>query len=138
MSALSAARNTQERQGDVLGFPVGAAKTIYQGGLVVLDAGYAEPGNVDTDLIAVGRAEETVDNSAGSAGDLNVRVRRGIFKFGNSASTDLIAQADVGADCYIVDDQTVAKTNGSSARSRAGKIVAVDSDGVWVQVGLGV
>ncbi len=138
MSALAAARNTQERQGDVLDFPVGAAKTIYQGGLVVLDAGYAEPGNVDTDLIAVGRAEETVDNSAGSAGDLNVRVRRGIFKYANSASTDLIAQANVGADCYIVDDCTVAKTDGSSARSRAGKIVAVDSDGVWVQVGLGV
>ncbi len=138
MSALAAARNTQERQGDVLGFPVGAAKKIYQGSLVVLDGGYAEPGNVDTDLIAVGRAEETVDNSAGSAGDLNVLVRRGTFKFANSASGDLIAQTDVGADCYIVDDATVAKTNGSSTRSRAGKIVAVDSDGVWVQVGLGV
>ncbi len=138
MSALAAARNTQERQGDVLGFPVGAAKKIYQGSLVVLDAGYAEPGNAATGLIAVGRAEETVDNSAGSAGDLTVPVRRGTFKFANSASGDLIAQADVGADCYIVDDQTVAKTNGTSTRSRAGKIVAVDSDGVWVQVGLGV
>lgn len=138
MSALSAARNTPERQGDILGFPVGAAKTVYQGSLVVLDAGYAEPGNTATGLVAVGRAESTVDNAAGSAGDLSVPVRRGVFKFANSASADLIAQADVGADCYIVDDQTVAKTHGTNTRSRAGVIVAVDSDGVWVQVGLGV
>ena len=44
-------------------------------------------------------------------------------------------QADVGADCYIVDDQTVAKTNGTNTRSVAGKIIAVDADGVWVKLG---
>ena len=37
--------------------------------------------------------------------------------FANSASGDLITAAEVGSDCYIVDDQTVAKTNGSSTRS---------------------
>lgn len=134
MAALSAARNTPERQGDVIDLPVKAATTVHQGSLVVIDAGYAAPGRVATGLIAAGRAEEAA--TAVAAGSASVRVRRGTFKFGNSATTDLIAQADVGADCYIVDDQTVAKTNGTNTRSRAGKIMAVDADGVWVRVGL--
>ena len=41
----------------------------------------------------------------------------------------------MGSDCYIVDDQTVAKTNGTNTRSVAGKIIAVDADGVWVKIG---
>lgn len=44
----------------------------------------------------------------------------------------------MGADCFIVDDQTVAKTNGTNTRSRAGIVAAVDADGVWVQIGLGL
>lgn len=135
MAALSSARNTKERIGEVFGLPVKANTTCYQGGLAVLDAGYAAPGRVAVGLVAAGRFEETT--AAVAAGDATVRVKRGIFKFANSAAGDLIAQADVGADCYIVDDQTVAKTNGGATRSRAGQIVAVDADGVWVQVGLG-
>jgi len=135
MAALSTARNTPERAGDVVGYPVKASVKPIQGGIAVLNAGYAAPGTAATGLIAVGRFEETVDNSAGSNGDVSVRVKRGTFKFGNSSAGDLIAQADVGADCYIVDDQTVAKTNGTNTRSVAGKIIAVDADGVWVQIG---
>lgn len=133
--ALSAARNTPERTGDVLGYPVKGSTKVYQGGLTVLNAGYAAPGSAATGLVAVGRAEETVDNSSGADGAVTIKVKRGTFKFANSASGDLIAQADVGNDCYIVDDQTVAKTSNTNTRSVAGKIVAVDSDGVWVKVG---
>lgn len=133
---LSTARNTQERVGDVQGFPVAAATTIFQGSLVALNAGYAAPGATATGRIAVGRAEETV--TAVVAGDAQVRVKRGTFKFANSSAGDLIGQADVGADCYIVDDQTVAKTNGTNTRSRAGKILGVDADGVWVQLAPGL
>jgi len=136
MAALTAARNTPERAGDVFGFPVKAAVKPIQGGIAVLNAGYAAPGTTATGLVAIGRFEETVDNAAGSNGDVSVQVKRGIFKFGNSSAGDLIAQADVGADCYIVDDQTVAKTSGTNTRSVAGKVVAVDADGVWVKVGL--
>lgn len=134
MPALSAARNTQERSGEVFGFPVAAATTVHQGSLVALNAGYAAPGATATGLVAVGRAEESV--TAVSAGDASVRVKRGVFKFANSAAGDLIAQADAGADCYIVDDQTVAKTSATNTRSVAGKVVAVDADGVWVKIGL--
>lgn len=136
MAALASPRNTKERVGDVSDFPVKAATTCHQGGLAVLDAGYAAPGRVATTLIAVGLFQESA--TAVSAGDAVARVKRGVFKFSNSTAGDLIAQANVGADCYIVDDQTVALTNGGATRSRAGKIAAVDADGVWVQVGLGL
>lgn len=133
---LTAPRNTPARTGEVFGFPVAASTTIHQGALVALDAGYAAPGATATGLVAVGRAESSA--TAVSAGDATVEVRRGVFKFANSAAADAVSQADVGADCYIVDDATVAKTNGTNTRSRAGQIVAVDADGVWVQVGLGL
>lgn len=138
MTALTASRNTPEREGNAEEYPVKASTICYQGGIAVLSAGYAAPATAATGLIAIGRFETDADNLAGSAGAITAKVRRGKFRFANSASTDLIAQADVGADCYLVDDQTVSKTNGSSTRSRAGKICAVDSQGVWVQLGLGL
>lgn len=135
MAALTSARNTPERTGDILGYPVKASVKPIQGGIAVLNAGYAAPGATAVGLIAIGRFEETVDNSAGADGALSVRVRRGTFKFANSAAGDLIAQADAGNDCYIVDDQTVAKTSATNTRSVAGKVIAVDADGVWVKIG---
>lgn len=132
--ALTADRNTVRRDGDLISLPVAAAKKIFAGSLVARDSGgNATPGATATTLLGVGRAEEYVDNSAGSAGDKSVTVRKGIYQFANSASGDLIARADIGNDCYIVDDQTVAKTNGTSTRSVAGKVFDVDADGVWVQ-----
>lgn len=133
--ALTQARNTPQRVGEVFDFPVKANTTVHQGALVVLAAGLAVGGSTAVGLIAVGRAEASV--SAVLAGDAVLPVRRGIFKFANSAAADAVAQADVGADCYVVDDQTVAKTHGGNTRSRAGLVVGVEADGVWVQIGLG-
>lgn len=131
--ALSKARDTIERGRDLLVIPVAAATTIFQGALVAVNAaGYAVPGSVATTLKGAGRAEETVDNSGGAAGALSVTVKRGAFKFKNAAG-DACVQADVLADCYIVDDETVAKTNGTNTRSRAGKILDVEATGVWVE-----
>lgn len=134
---LTTERPTQ-RMGDapvitIVEPPVKANTKIYAGALVVIDAGYAAPGRAALNLIPLGRAEETVDNSTGAAGAKRVRVRRGAFKWKNSAGADAIAQADVFKDAFIVDDETVAKTDGAGARSKAGKILAVDSDGVWIE-----
>lgn len=136
MTALTTERNTPRLGGDRLEVPVKANTTLYAGSLAVIDAGYAAPGRTATGLVAAGRVEETV--TAVAAGDATASIRPGTYRYANSASTDLIAQANVGSDCYIVDDQTVALTSASSTRSRAGIIVAVDSAGVWVQVGLGL
>ncbi|WP_420553982.1 hypothetical protein [Neptuniibacter marinus] len=133
--ALSKDRNTKRREGIQHSDPVAAATKIYAGALVCLDAsGNAVPGSTSTTLTARGRAEEYVDNSGGAAGDERVETRRGVFLFNNSATTDEITRADIGNDCYIVDDETVAKTNGTSTRSVAGKIHDVESAGVWVEL----
>lgn len=131
MTALAKDRNTPKKDGRLIGYPIAAAKKIYAGSLVVLSAGYAAPGSTALSLKAVGRANETVDNSAGAAGDKTVAVERGVFLFAQDSS---IAQADVGATCYIVDDQTVTKTDGSGTRSAAGTIRGVEAGGVWVEI----
>lgn len=136
MAALTEGRPTPKRDSKTFGRGVAATKIIYQGALVCLNAaGYATPGAVATTLKADGLALSTVDNSAGGNGAKTVEVERGTFRFGNSTSTDAITIADIGATAYIVDDQTVAKTNGSATRSAAGTIVDVDAVGVWVKIG---
>lgn len=137
MTALTTARDTRERTGEVFGFPVAANVHCYPGGLAVLSGGYAAPASTALNLIALGRFDNEADNTGGAAGALQVTVRRGIFRYANSAAADAIAQAEVGQDCYLVDDQTVAKTDAVGTRSRAGRIVAVETAGVWVQLGLG-
>ena len=133
MASLTSDRNTPERTGESFAFPAKANTTIFRGSLVALEAGYVVPGHTATGLVAVGRAEQVVEDQFGVA---QVVARRGVFRFGN-LSGDAVTQAEVGADCYIVDDQTVAKTDGGGTRSRAGKVVAVELLGVWVQTGLG-
>ncbi|MET4199074.1 hypothetical protein ABIA95_003074 [Bradyrhizobium sp. LA8.1] len=137
MTALTADRMTQRREKPIHHYDVKATTKIWMGALVALNAGYAQGGTTATGLIAVGRAEHYADNSAGANGDIKIKVRAGVFKWNNSTSTDQITRTEIGSDCYIVDDNTVAKTNGSSTRSVAGKVVDVDSDGVWVATGPG-
>lgn len=133
MSAATADRNTPRRAGTNFAFPVKAATKIYAGTLVTLEAGLAVPGKTAVGLVAVGIAEETVDNLAGANGAVTVPVRRGdVWRFDNSAAADQITLADVGKDAYIVDDQTVAKTSATDTRSVAGTIRDVDAGGVWV------
>jgi hypothetical protein len=132
--ALTKERDTPERSGDFVVHPMAAAKKIYAGALVVLNAGYAEPGSTATGLVSAGRAEETVDNTAGGNGDRSVKVRRGIFRYANSSAGDAIARTEIGKTCYVVDDQTVAKTDGTGTRSAAGKVIDVETGGVWVEI----
>ncbi|WP_334128273.1 hypothetical protein [Sneathiella sp.] len=135
MTALTNGRPIEERAGILFTDPVAAAKKIYAGALVCLDAsGNATPGAVSATLKARGVARETVDNSAGGAGAATVTTAKGIFPFANSADTDEITRADIGGTAYIVDDQTVAKTHATNARSAAGKIMDIDEYGVWVKI----
>lgn len=135
MTALAKDRNTVRRDGVQYSDPVAASTRLFAGALVCLNAsGYAVPGSTATTLKARGVAQEHVDNSAGAAGAVRVETRRGVFPFANSASTDEITRADIGNECYIVDDQTVAKTSATNTRSVAGVIRDVDSDGVWVEI----
>lgn len=136
MAALTADRNTPTRTAELIELPAAADKKFFAGALAALDAnGRATPGAVATTLKGLGRVEAFADNTDGAAGAITVKIRRGTFRWGNSASGDAITAADIGADCYIVDDQTVAKTSGGDTRSVAGKIMDVDANGVWVRSG---
>lgn len=130
--ALSRERNTTSI-GDGLVREVGvkANVIIYNGGLVVQDAGLAAPGRTAATLVALGKAEGTVDNTGGADGAKRVRIKRGVHGFKN-LSGDPVVAADVGKDCYVVDDETVAKTSGGNTRSLAGRVFSIDGDTVFV------
>jgi hypothetical protein len=133
MVALTADRNTPELlPGERVGV-LGATQTIFNGSILMRNAsGHLIKGATATGSFGVGRAE---DNGASTtAGVTPQRYRPGIFRFANSSAGDLIVTADIGAACYIVDDQTVAKTNGTNTRSPAGIIDGVDAQGVWVRM----
>ena len=133
MSATTEGRNTKRRDGKQFSYPA-AAVLCLAGTIAVLNAaGNAEMGTTATTKVSVGVFDETVDNTGGAAGGVQVAVRRGCFQFANSASTDALTNLDIGATCYIVDNQTVAKTDGSATRSKAGVVRSVDAGGVWVE-----
>ena len=132
--ALTKDRDTKYRAGTDYVDTVAATTKIYVGSIVALNtSGDAVPASAVAAQRTRGVAQETVDNTAGVAGAKTVPIRRGVFRFKNSASGDLIARADIGNSCYVVDDETVAKTSNSSARPIAGVIRDVDAAGVWVE-----
>lgn len=132
---LSAPRNTRSRDGGTIVLKGAAAKKYWPGALVARDAnGRATPGAASTTILGVGRCTKLVDNSAGADDAVDVTIDKGIFLFKNSSAGDLIADADIGNNCFIVDDETVAKTNGTNTRSVAGKVFDVDAEGVWVDL----
>jgi len=129
MAALTKDRNTAVRENVMIPYGVAAATIIYAGALVCINAlGYAVPGSISTTLKSVGRAEETIDNSAGANGDETIVARKGTFKFANAGD---ITIAHLETDVYINDDQTVSSV--STSKTVAGKCIEVEADGVWVE-----
>lgn len=136
MTALTAPRLTPSRAGTDLNPGVAANAVIFAGGLVARNAaGFLVPGSASTTLLALGRAEESVTGTAVN-GAVTCAVRAGVFRWSNSTAGDLITIADRGNDCFIVDDDQVARTNGGATRSVAGKVIVVDAQGVWVSTGI--
>jgi hypothetical protein len=136
MTALAAARSTVRWGGGgperLYELQMAASTTIFQGSLVCLNAsGLLVPGSTATTLRALGRAEET--KVSGASGVTRCKVSTGVFKYANDGG-DPVTAAARGAVCYITDDQTVSIT--STGKSVAGVVVEVDSDGVWVNIGL--
>lgn len=136
MTATTTERNSKSRAADDFSFPIAANVKVLKGTLAHLNSsGYLEPGATATSKSPAILVAETVDNTGGSAGALQVPCRRGTWKFFNSSAGDAITNADYGTTCYLVDNQTVAKTNGTNTRSVAGTVRGVDADGgVWVQL----
>jgi hypothetical protein len=135
MTALAADKNIKRRRVGDRNFPVAANVLIYLGALVSLDnTGNLRPARPSTTDKVLGVSKARYDNTGGAAGAISAEIESDFaVAMVNSGAADAIALTDIGADCFAVDDQTVALTSGTSTRARAGKIQNVTSDGVWVR-----
>jgi hypothetical protein len=123
-------RSTEVRDAVIENHPMAATTKILLGVLVALDSSGNAVNAADTaGLHVIGRAEQTVDNTSGSAGDLTINVRRGCFKYDNSG-TQAVTAAYKDKVVYVEDHQTVAISTTNFIV--AGRVVEVATDGVWV------
>lgn len=129
-----AERNTERMVGVLMMLAIKASTTIEGGKMAGVGAdGYGVEAADAAGIRVLGVADESVDNSAGADGDLNVRIYSGqLFKMKNSA-TNAVDQADIGSLCFVEDDETVADAAGTNGIV-AGRVAAVGTDGVWVQI----
>jgi hypothetical protein len=135
MSTNTTNYDAPERAGLDLYLPVAASTKLYAGNLAALNAsGYLVAAADAANLRVIGRVENDVDNSAGSNGDLSVKVHRGVFRYDNSGSNAVTA-ASIGKKVYIEDDHTISTSAGTN-KIVAGRCVDVDSAGVWVDTRL--
>jgi hypothetical protein len=136
MTISTTDRNTPRRARGLISMQIAAGAVVHNGLIAVVNAtGFVEEGAVGTDLVYTGRFEETVDNSAGADGDLSVLVRTpsaDAFLWAND-SVNPVLQAQIGLPCYILDNQTVAATDLGGTLSKAGVVVEITDDGVWVE-----
>ena len=131
MAALTNSRNTPEMAdgGRMRVYPVEANTNIYLGGIVALDAaGNAVPASATTTtanaLKAIGRAErvhngipgQNAINNPGVAGAISIVARKGVFMFNQDNS---ITAAQVGLQCFALDDNTVTATDRATRRDGA-------------------
>lgn len=126
MTTLAADKPRTYHLGDFHFLPVIAADIIFQGAAVGDNgSGYARPLQAGDPFR--GFADYQADNSAGSAGDVSVRVRthgRIMVSIADLAITD------VGKDVYASDDDTFILTQ--STNTRIGHVHAFVSSGVGV------
>lgn len=128
MAALTTERATKSSDSALQHFhePIAIldATKIWRGSLVMLDTttGEVEEGATATGKIGLGRATKTVDNA--NDGE-TIEVEAGAFWWANSSAADEVTSVHIGQLCYIVDDQTVAATDGTATRSPAGRVMDV-------------
>ena len=148
MVALTKGRRTPRYAGGgLLNLPVAALAVCFTGGLAIAAAGNARPGREGQGADNAAKAADAAtyravgiflaDVKGGAAdGDVRVDIQQGVFPFKNSAAGDAVTQADIGKRCFIVDDQTVGKTNPNNTRAAAGIVQEITPEGVWVDVSL--
>lgn len=146
MAALAAPRATTQRATNhEHNFGVAADAAIFAGALVILAAGYLRPAREGqgadnaakaadaATYRAVGIAADTI--TGGDAdGDERLDVSSGVFAFAIGGGGDALTVADIGKPVYVIDDQTVGKTNPNSIRCVAGALHDVADGFAWVEV----
>ena len=130
MAALTDTRNTAELHvgGVHYSYNREAAATIYAGALAAQNAdGKAVPASDAAGLVVLGRAETTANAGFG------VVIRKGAFLYNNGEGSEKLTVADIGAACYVVDDNTVGKVGGTN-KVKAGTVLDVTENGVAVLI----
>ena len=119
---LKANYDSERKDGVLVSYKVAAGAMIYKGALVCLnDSGYAVPAHDELRLKFVGVAYERGDATDGA--DVTVRVwKDGSFRVTMAGA----AREDLGADAYVVDDNTVGLDTSFSIF--AGTIVEIPSE----------
>lgn len=129
--------------------PVAANVKIYPGAQVALNAtGYLVPATSVTTLKVIGVASPKgnqytrtgpaqvvlgyIDTTDLADGAVECTVQHPIALMVNSGTS--ITKADIGNDCFAVDDQTVAKTNGGTSQVTRGDVTFSGTDAVGVTV----
>ena len=122
-----------------LAAPLGSAVTVYSGSIALLRAGYlavaSSPQSTDYCMGLIGdpaggtyvkTGPGIVGNGSQGANGVWVEILTGSFILANGTGADALAETDVGAAVYVVDEQTVGKTNGGSSRPQAGILLPID------------
>jgi hypothetical protein len=126
MANLTAKRDTKKMLSPyemVLNYAKASGVTLFVGGMCGL--------NTSGEVIRGGGAAAGFNKLLGrvkKVTDTRVEAETGIFKWVNNGSNTVVV-GDIGKLCYAVDDQTVSMLNTNVV---AGRVIAVDSDGVWV------
>jgi len=120
--------------------PLGSAVTVYSGSIALIRAGYlanaSAPQSTDSCRGVIGdpaggtyvkTGPGIVGNGSQGANGVWVNVLTGSFLMANGTGADALAETDAGATVYVVDEQTVGKTNGSSTRPAAGILLPIDN-----------
>lgn len=129
MASLTSAFETYEKPGIVISYKLSNIK-VFKGALVGVDAsGYLTPMSHGTaNLMFAGVANETVDNSAGSAGAKSVNVTKSGTFVMKAAAGFTPAQADIGKELYANTDWEVQISSaGLTNAFKVGRIVALET-----------
>jgi len=127
MAATTTDRDTKRSDGKLKAIKMAAVK-IPKGVLVCINtSGYATNGADTANYLFAGVSYEQVDNSAGAAGDKEIRVEKTgehMFLYNGGDA----AQAVLGKEVYIVDNQTVDDDAGATTNDiKCGTIAEVVS-----------
>lgn len=113
-----------------------AAVAVFKGGLAAVNsAGFFRPATGTVGEIVVGTFYESVDNSAGSAGDKFADIQYPYERTIRLLDNDTVAPVVVANRerlCSVLDDHTVQLS--TPAAADAGYVYDVTTEGVWVEI----
>ena len=136
-------RNTLWEEGKLNHAPLAAATVLYYGHMWAKNAaGYLVLASDTAGLTVCGMGNDTdgnnLNNALGAAGDTSAEYRRGFACWFANDGTNPVTLADLDADVYVKDSETVCVAAGATNNIVAGKALEIDAvKGVKVFIPIG-